>query len=186
MSSHGSDPLFWNKVAGSVLLAGLLAMVAGFIADLLMPHHELAENAYRVAVSVPSDQGAAPAAATAVGPEPVSPLLAAADVTAGEKLAKKCAACHTFDDGGANKLGPNLWNVVGRDKGAVDGFSYSSALSGLGGVWDYDQLNQFLFRPKELVPGTKMSFAGLKKAGERANLIAWLRTLSASPRPLPQ
>ena len=184
MSSENADPLFWNKVIGSVLLAGLVAMGSGFVANRLVAPQQLQASVYAVALpEAPSDGGAA--AAQAAGPEPVAGMLAAADIGAGQKLSKKCGACHSFDKGGGKKVGPNLWGVVGRNLASVGGFGYSKALAGVGGAWDYEELNVFLLKPKKFAPGTKMAFAGLKKPGDRANLIAWLRTVSDSPRPLP-
>jgi cytochrome c len=126
---------------------------------------------------------AAPAAESGSG---IAGLLASADVANGEKIAKRCTACHTFDNGGANKVGPNLWDIVGDHQGeGRNGYPFSPALSGLGGTWDYAALDAYLTSPKDYAPGTKMTFAGLKKPEDRANLIAWLRTLSDSPQPLP-
>jgi len=116
---------------------------------------------------------------------PILALLAEADIAAGMKLAKKCTACHVFEDGGKNKVGPVLWNIVNADKGAIDGFGYSAALAGFGGAWDYSALNAFLYKPKAYIEGTKMNFAGLKKPQDRANMIAYLRSLSAAPAALP-
>jgi cytochrome c len=131
--------------------------------------------------------GAAPAAEEeAAGPAPIAPLLASADPAAGEKAAKACASCHSFEKGGAAKVGPNLWGVVGNKHGHMEGFAYSSAITGKEGNWDYEALNQFLANPKGYAPGTKMTFAGVKKDQERANIIAWLRNQSDSPPPLPQ
>ena len=150
-----------NKIAAAILTAGVIAMTSGFIAKLLTPPQQLAENVYVVAVAEDEDAGAAAAADS--GPESVLPLLAAADLAAGEKVARKCTACHTFEQGGANKIGPNLWNIVGRAAGGVEGFGYSSAFQEMGGQsWDYDALSAFLENPKAFAPGTKMSFAGLK------------------------
>ncbi|PHR53338.1 MAG: cytochrome c family protein [Robiginitomaculum sp.] len=112
-------------------------------------------------------------------------LLASASVSSGERVAKKCAACHTFDKGGANKTGPNLWNLVGRAAAGVDGFGFSSAMSSSGLTWDFETLNKYLTKPKELVPGTAMSFAGIKKDKDRANLLAWIRSQSDAPLDLP-
>ena len=105
----------------------------------------------------------------------------------GIKVAKKCTACHTFEEGGANKVGPALYDVVNRDMGVVDGFGYSSALKAFaeGKKWDYESLNGFFWKPKKYMKGTAMGFAGLKKVQDRADLVAYLRTLSASPAPLP-
>ncbi len=184
MASKNADPLFWNKIIGVVLMTGLIAMGSGFVADLLVAPQRLESSVYAVALpEAPSGGGAAEVQAT--GPEPVATMLAAADIVAGRKLSKKCGACHSFDKGGAKKAGPNLWDVVGRKLASVGGFGYSKALAGVGGEWGYEELNGFLLKPKKFAPGTKMAFAGLKKAHDRANLIAWLRTLSDSPRPLP-
>lgn len=117
----------------------------------------------------------------------ISPMLAGADLAAGEKVFKKCAACHTVDNGGKNKVGPNLYNIVGKAMGAVDGFSYSKPLLafGEGKVWDYEELNGFLFKPKKHIKGTAMGFAGLKKDKDRANIIGWLREQADTPVALP-
>jgi cytochrome c len=127
--------------------------------------------------------GEAPAAV------PIATLLASADAGAGEGVFKKCASCHTSENGGPNKVGPNLWNIVNRPIASHEGFSYSAAMTtfseGQKVVWDYDHLNYFLEAPKKHVPGTAMGFAGIKKNDERANLIAYLRTLSDSPAALP-
>ena len=120
---------------------------------------------------------------------PIATLLASADATAGEAVFKKCASCHTGDKGGPNKVGPNLWDVVNRPIASHEGFSYSAGMTTFSEdhkqVWDFDHLNFFLEAPKKHVPGTAMGFAGLKKDDERANLIAYLRTLSDNPAPLP-
>lgn len=174
-----------NKIAAGVLCAGLLAMAAGKIADGLVHPEPLAENAYPVDTSAL----AAPVEAAPEAPalEPVMGLLADADPAAGLKVFKKCAACHTADKGGANKVGPNLYDIVNAAKGAKEGFGYSPALTGFEGApdWDYASLNAFLARPKDYMPGTKMSFVGLKKVGDRAAAIAYLRTLADEPAPLP-
>ena len=98
---------------------------------------------------------------------------------------KKCAACHSFNAGGPNKVGPNLWNVLNREMGQVDGYKYSKALMAFGGKWDYQALNAFLAKPKVYISGTKMNFGGLKKPKDRANLIAWMRAKADSPAALP-
>lgn len=121
--------------------------------------------------------------------EPIGPMLASADASAGEAVFKKCASCHTVEKGGPNKVGPNLWSVVNRPVASHEGFSYSAGMQTFaeGGkvVWDYDHLSYFLEAPKKHVPGTAMGFAGIKKVDERANLIAWLREQADSPAPLP-
>lgn len=172
-----------NKIAAAVLTAGIIAMTSGFIAGILVHPHKLEQSVYKVEGV---GQAAAPAAATGPAPiEPIAPLLAAADVAAGETQSKKCTACHTFTQGGPNRVGPNLWDIVGAKHAHAEGFAYSDAIKNKPGNWDYEALNQFLANPKAYAPGTKMAFAGLPKASDRAALIAYLRSLSASPKPLP-
>ncbi len=177
------DDLKFNKIAAGFLMAGLLAMGGYKLSEILVPNHELAENAYPIEVT--TETAAASDAPAASGPEPVLALLASADADAGLKTAKKCTACHVFEKGGQNKVGPALWNIVNTPKGQVAGFAYSEALSGTGGAWDYQSLNAFLYKPKAYIEGTKMNFAGLKKASDRADLIAYLRSLSDQPAALP-
>jgi cytochrome c len=173
----------FNKLAAAILVAGLVFMIINVGIDEIM--HRAPPEA--VAYPVPTD-GSVALAATVIEEAPVDPLgalLAAADVASGKKLAKKCSSCHTFDKGGKNRVGPNLWDIVGRDMAQVAGYKYSGALAGMGGVWDYATLDRFLAKPKEMVPGTKMSFAGIKTPEGRADLIAFLRDQSDDPPALP-
>ncbi len=172
-----------NKILAAILTAGIFASGAGVASRIIYHPAPPEEPSYLIEVAATAvesggDQGEAEVT--------LASLLPAADVAAGEKVAKKCAACHTFDDGGANKIGPNLWGILGRDIGAVDGFAYSDALTGLGGSWDFDSLDAFLAKPKDFAPGTKMAYAGMKNAGDRADLILYLRSLAADPLPLPE
>jgi len=180
----GNDPLFLNKIAAAVLSAGLLAMITGFISSQIFHPHKMEKQAYEIAAGEEPAAGAQTASAPA-GPQPIAPLLAKANAEAGEKAAKKCASCHTFEKGGANKIGPNLWNVVGAKHAAHAGFSYSSVMQGMAGEWDYEALNKFIYSPRAYANGTKMTFAGIKSDQERADVIAYLRSLSDSPKPLP-
>jgi cytochrome c len=177
------DELRFNKIAAGFLLAALLAMGGYKLSEVLVPHTELAENAYPI--EVPETGTEVAAAAEPAGPEPVLALLASADVAAGEKLSKKCTACHVFEKGGANKVGPALWNIVNSDKARADGFGYSQGLADADGVWDYVSLNAFLYKPKAYISGTKMNFAGFKKPEDRANMIAYLRNSADSQAALP-
>lgn len=172
-----------NKLVAAILVAGLVFMAISVGVDEAM-HRAPSET---VAYPVPMAETVVVAVTvTEEAPvESLGALLAAADVASGKKIAKKCSACHSFDKGGKNKVGPNLWDIVGRDMAQVADFKYSSALAGMGGVWDYATLDGFLTKPKAMVPGTKMSFAGVKKPGGRADLIVFLRSLSDSPSPLP-
>lgn len=172
-----------NKIAASVLLAGVIAMTTGLVANILVHPHKLKESVYKVE-GVGQPQAAAPAAAPAEI-EPVTPLLASADVKAGEAQSKKCMACHTLTKGGPNRVGPNLWNIVGNKHAHAEGFAYSNAIKEKPGEWNYEELNHFIASPKTYAPGTKMGFAGISKVSDRAALIAYLRTLSDDPKPLP-
>ena len=177
----------WNKIFGAVLLAGLIAMLAGFVAEVLVHPKPLEKSAYVIAVPEGQGQGADTKGSGAPsGPGDIAPLLAKADPAAGQTAAKACAACHSFDKGGASKVGPNLYGIVGAKHGHMEGFAYSDALKGKQAPWNYEELNQFLYDPKGYAPGTKMTFAGVKKDQDRANIIAYLRSLSDNPAPLPQ
>jgi cytochrome c len=178
------DNLKTNKILAGFLLAGLLAMGGGKIAEILVPDQALDENAYPVEIKQVADSGQATTPVNQ-GPEPILALLASADIEAGIKVAKKCTACHEFDADGKNKTGPMLWNIVDASKGMKDGFNYSDALVGMGGAWDYEALNAFLYKPKAYIKGTKMNFSGLKKPSDRANMIAYLRSLADTPVALP-
>ncbi|WP_162906914.1 c-type cytochrome [Algihabitans albus] len=175
-----------NKIAAAVLTAGLVVMTSGFIADLLVGGHgEAEEDAYPIQLAE-GDAGSAPMAEEEPGLEPVLPLLASADPAAGESLTRACAACHSFDQGGAQKVGPNLWDIVNAPHAHIAEFAYSDALMAMADEpWTYEDLNAFLASPRDYAPGTKMSYAGMRSVEDRANLIAYLRSLSEDPAPLP-
>lgn len=171
-----------NKIFAAVLVAGIVAMLGGFIAKQMVHPHALEKDAVFIE-GVTEDAGGG--GAVAALPQPILNLIATADVAQGEKLSKACAACHAFDKGGANKVGPGLWGIVGNRVATHAGFAYSEPMAAHGGSWDYLSLNKFLWNPKKHVPGTKMTYAGLKKPEDRAALIAWLRTMADGPTPLP-
>ncbi|MBX9944664.1 MAG: cytochrome c family protein [Reyranella sp.] len=172
----------FNTVAGCVLASVLFAMVVGKVSNAVVHPHKLDKPALAVADEAPTQVAAAAPAELA----PIGPKLAGANVEAGKALFnKQCLTCHTVDKGGANKVGPNLWNVVDAKKAAHAGFSYSSALQAKGGEWTYENLNSMIFKPTAYVRGTKMAFAGLAKEQDRADVIAYLRTLADTPKPLP-
>lgn len=174
--------LEFNKIAGAVVATALALAVIGEIGNALVDPDEGGAAAVAVASRSPAPK-AAPEAAPVI--EAVAALLASADVVKGAKLFRKCAGCHTSASAGKNKIGPNLWNIVNAERGKKAGFRYSKALLGKAGAWTYESLNAFLTKPKGYIKGTKMAFSGIKRAGDRAAVIAYLRGLSESPAPLP-
>lgn len=175
-----------NKIAAAIIVALLVGVVSVLLSDAIVGGAEdpSAVKAYRVEVAEASADGASAGAATDVL-EPVSELLKTASVENGEKLFKKCAACHSAEKGGPNRVGPHLWGIMGAPKAHVSDFAYSDDLKAKGGSWGYEEMNAWLHKPKSVVPGTKMNFAGLKQVKDRADLIVYLRSLSDSPQPLP-
>ena len=176
-----------NKIVAALLTASAVALGSGFIASLLFAEQESEVRAYQIATV---DETAAPAeiAPAQTAPEvTLASLLAGADPAAGAKVAKKCAACHSFNSGGGNRVGPNLYDLLGRKIASFAGFNYSDALQAKSSeAWGFDNLDAFLTSPKTWVPGTKMSFSGIKKPGDRAALLAYLRQQNANPPPLPE
>lgn len=183
--------LFWNKIAGVVIGTVLAVLGIKEVGHLLVPTHAAHEltdenTSYPVDWAAIEAGGSGEAEPVEQGPTDYGLLLANADMSNGERVARRCAACHTFDEGGANGVGPNLWNVVNRAIASHEGFSYSAALQGLGGEWTYERLNHFIESPNSYAPGTAMSFRGLGDEAQRMDLIAYLRSLSNDPAPLPE
>ena len=173
-----------NKIAASILLAGLIAMVAGNLTDILYrPNLSPAKRGFAVAVQEATNGGIAETPKEVVFD--VKALMAKADPEKGANIAKKCAACHSFEKNGPNRVGPHLWGVLERGKASIADYSYSEAFKSQKGKWDYPDLFHYLYDPKAAIPGNKMSFMGLKKPEDLADVVAYLRTLSDSPAPLP-
>jgi cytochrome c len=173
----------FNTVAGCFLASALFALVVGKVSNAVVEPHHLEKPALAVTDAAPAE-AAAPAAAAEL--PPIGPKLASANVDNGKALFQKlCFTCHTIDKGGVNKVGPNQWNLVGRKKAAEPGFSYSSGMQAMTGEWTYEDINHMIFKPLAFVKGTKMAFAGVPKEQDRADIIAYLRTMNDSPPPLP-
>lgn len=166
----------FNKLFAGLLMAVLVASLSGFISNKLVEPTEAKEKGFAVAVAEHAGVGET-AAAKPKEAEPIDALLASADAANGQKLSRACAACHTFDKGGPNRVGPNLWGVVGKGQAGVDGFAYSEALKALKGKWTEAELNKWFFNPKAYAAGNKMAFAGMPKTQDRADLVAYLKSL---------
>ena len=170
-----------NKIIGAILLTCLGLVALNITAGALFAPEIPAKPGYEIAVKpAPSETGkAAPAEV------PIEKALASADVKRGEATGKICQTCHNLTKGAGPKIGPDLWDVVGRPKGSIAGFAYSDAIKSKGGDWTVADLNTFLSNPRGFAPGTKMTFAGLPREDQRADVIAFLNTLSDHPKPLP-
>lgn len=176
------DLFEYNKIAGAILFALLVIIAVQNLASIIYAPTPAGDQAY-IVEGVPEAGSEVVASDEPEGPS-LAMLLAEADSASGQKVAKKCVSCHTFTQGGADGIGPNLWNIVNRPKASGD-FTYSSAFREAEGTWTYEDLDGFLAKPKRWMPGTNMAFAGLRKANQRADVIVYLRSLSDAPAPLP-
>jgi cytochrome c len=172
-----------NKVLGALLGTCLVLLALNITAGAIFSPEKPAKPGYAIAVT---EHGAGAPEAAKEPDQPIETLLASASVEKGQATAKQCGACHTFEKGGPNRVGPNLYGVVGEKRGEGRGFNFSAAMKSKGGTWTYDELNKFLANPRGYIPGTNMTFAGLSRASQRADVIAYLRTLADNPQPLPK
>ena len=171
-----------NKIIVSIVLAVILVLGIDKITDVIFYVEKPEKSAYQVA-SVTSVADTTSAEESSVGSESgdIMALFASVSAAEGAKVFKKCAACHSIAEGGANKIGPALWGVIGRKAGSVPDYKYSKALAGYSKNWSFEEMNGFLIKPKDWIKGTKMSFAGLKNAKERAAVILYMNENTNSP-----
>jgi cytochrome c len=179
------DSFELNKILGAVLATCLGLLSLNIAAGAVFATHKPEKPGYNIAVTEEAPAGGAPAAAAAAD-EPLPQRFAAADMGRGENSAKKCASCHTFGKGEPNRVGPNLYGIVGRPKASHAGFNYSAAMKAAGGNWTPEDLDNYLKNPKAMIPGTNMSFAGIPRGSERADLITFLNSKADSPAQLPK
>lgn len=181
------DSFELNKVIGAFLAVVFVMFSVTLVSGTIFSSHAPETAGYAIEVAEAAPGGAA--APAEAGPSIIE-LLATADADAGQSAFRPCAACHTAEKGGANRVGPNLWGVINRPIASHEGFNYSAGMrefaQGGSVAWDYEHISQFLKAPRSYVSGTSMAFAGIKNPQQEANLIAYLRTLSDDPAPLPQ
>ena len=176
-----------NKIIAAILLTALIVIGIGKIVDVLFYVEKPKLSAYKVEGidNLGSTQEVSAKTAKVVEAVDIKTLLAMGDVAHGEKVFKKCSACHMIAADGKNKIGPNLWGVIGRTAGAIDGYNYSKAMKAYAKEWTFEEMNSYLIKPQAYIKGTKMAFAGLRKEKDRASVILYMNSKSASPKAIP-
>ena len=173
-----------NKVLGAILGTCLIMLALNITAGAIFAPEKPSKPGFNIAIKEQAE--GEKGGATKEPEQPIEALLAKASVEKGQSTAKQCQACHSFEKGGPNRVGPNLWNIVNRPRASEAGFNYSAAMKGKSGNWSFDELNKFLANPRGYVPGTAMTFAGLSRPEQRADVIDYLHTLADSPVALPK
>ena len=181
------DSFELNKIIAAVLLTVLIIIGIGKFTDFLFYVDKPKESAYKIeGIEVVSTSTTSSGEETkVVEAVDIKQLLAMGDLGHGEKVFKKCSACHQIASGGKNMIGPNLWSVIGRTAGSVSDYKYSKAMIAYGKEWTFEEMNSYLIKPAAYVKGTKMAFAGLRKEKDRASVILFMNSKSSSPKPLP-
>ena len=181
------DSFELNKIIAAVLLTVLIIIGIGKFTDVLFHVEKPKESAYKIeGLEILSTSTSSSAVETkVVEAVDIKGLLAMGDLGHGEKVFKKCSACHMIASGGKNMIGPNLWSVIGRTAGSVNDYKYSKAMLAYGKEWTFEEMNSYLIKPQAYVKGTKMAFAGLRKEKDRASVILYMNSKSSSPKPLP-
>lgn len=172
-----------NKILGAILGTCLIVLSLNIAAGAIFAPEKPAKPGYAIAVQ---EHGAGDKAVAKEPEQPMEAMMASASMEKGQATAKQCAACHTFEKGGPNRVGPNLWNIVGRPKASAAGFNYSAAMKAKGGAWTFGDLYAYLANPRGFIPGTNMTFAGLSRGQQRADVIDFLRSHADSPVPMPK
>ena len=179
------DSFELNKIIAAVLMVALLVIGIGKLSNVIFHVEKPEKPGYSVEVEQATVVSSQTNSQPTEDKVDIAALIAMADIATGEKVFKKCAACHSIVKGGKNNIGPALYNVVGRDVGAVDDYKYSKALAAYGKAWTFEELNGYLLKPAKWIKGTKMAFAGLRKEKDRASVILYLNQNSDNPLPLP-
>ena len=179
------DSFELNKIIGAILLVALLVIGIGKVSNLVFKVNKPEKSNYKVELDVETAEPKVDEKPVEKEIVDIAALMSTGDLAHGEKVFKKCAACHSIKSGGGNKIGPALYNVVGRKIGALSDYKYSSALSEYEKNWSFQELNGFLLKPKDWIKGTKMAYAGLRKEKDRASIILYLNKYSDNPLPLP-
>ena len=176
-----------NKIIASILLTALIIIGIGKIVDILFYVEKPKLSAYKIEGIDQSGSGKEISAKTdeIVEAVDIKTLLAMGNMAHGEKVFKKCSACHMSAADGKNKIGPNLWGVIGRTAGAINDYNYSKAMKAYAKEWTFEEMNSYLIKPQAYIKGTKMAFAGLRKEKDRASVILYMNSKSSSPKPLP-
>ena len=174
-----------NKIVAAVLLVALLVIGIGKLSDVIFYVEKPKKPGYSIEVEQAVASTSQSTAETIEEKIDIAALLAMGDLATGEKLFKRCSACHSIVKGGKNNIGPALWNVTGRQVGSIENYKYSKALATYGKNWTFEELNGYLIRPAKWIKGTKMAFAGLRKEKDRASVILYLNQNSDNPLPLP-
>ena len=174
-----------NKIIAAILMVALLVIGIGKISGVIFHVEKPKSSGYQVEIEQTTISSSSTDSKNVPEKVDISSLMAMGDITEGEKIFKKCAACHSVNKGGKNKIGPALYNVVGRKTGAVTDYKYSKALSSFDKEWTFEELNGYLIKPAKWIKGTKMAFAGLRKEKHRASVIKYLNQNSDNPVPLP-
>ena len=173
-----------NKIIVSIVLAVILVLVINKITDVIYYVEKPEKSAYQVTITTTASTTTAEKNSENIDSGNIMTLFASTSADDGAKVFKKCTACHSIAQGGGNKIGPTLWGVLGRKTGSISDYKYSKAMAAHGKTWSFDEMNSFLIKPKDWIKGTKMSFAGLKNAKDRAAVILYMNENTDNPLPL--